>query len=133
MTLTAQLFAEPPPLLADEPTRLATAPLAYGYMRVPADVPDHRVRRVEQAVTRFAAAQGLYFVSFFFELQCGSREGFDELLTELVRADAHHVVVPSLKHLALNELLQTAMREQLGLEANAEVHAVGRRTGEALA
>lgn len=133
MTLTAELLAESPPLLADEPTTLITAPLAYGYMRVPADVPDHRVRRVEQAVIRFAAAKGLYFVSFFFEHHCGSREGFDELLTELVRADARHVVVPSLKHLALNELLQTAMREQLALQARAEVHAVGRRTGEALA
>jgi DNA invertase Pin-like site-specific DNA recombinase len=117
----------------DEPTSLVTGPLAYGYMRVPADVPDYRVRRVEEAVIRFAQSKGLYFVSFFFELDCGSREGFDELIAELVRADARHVVVPSLKHLALNELLQAAMREQLALEAMAEVHAVGRRTGEALA
>jgi hypothetical protein len=131
--MTCATLLAPPTLAGDEPTRLITAPLAYGYMRVPADVPDHRVRRVEQAVARFAASKGLYFVSFFFELQCGSREGFDELLTELVQADAHHVVVPSLKHLALNELLQTAMREQLAAGANAKVHAVGRRTGEALA
>ncbi|MEV6879430.1 hypothetical protein [Amycolatopsis sp. NPDC051128] len=124
----------PAPLLRDdEPTTLVTTPLAYGYLRVPADVPDYRVRRVEQAVTRFAASKGLYFVSFFFELDCGSREGFEELITELVRAEAHHVVVPSLRHLALNELLRTAMREQLALEANAQVHPVGRRTGEALA
>ncbi|WP_103338187.1 recombinase family protein [Amycolatopsis sp. CA-126428] len=120
-------------LLDEEPRLAALGPLAYGYMRVPADVPDHRVRRVEGAVARFAEAKGLYFVSFFFELDCGSREGFDELITELVRADARHVVVPSLMHLARNELLQTAMREQLANEANAEVHAVGRRTGEALA
>jgi hypothetical protein len=131
--MTSATLLTPPSLADDEPTTLVTAPLAYGYMRVPADVPDHRVRRVEQAVTRFAAAKGLYFVSFFFELDCGSREGFDELITELVRADAHHVVVPSLKHLALNELLQAAMREQLVLEARAEVYAAGRRTGEALA
>ena len=133
MTLTAELLAEPQPFLDDEPTTLVTAPLAYGYMRVPADVPDYRVRRVEQAVVRCSEAKGLYFVSFYFEHHCGSREGFDELVAELLRADAHHVVVPSLKHLALNELLQTAMREQLAAEANAQVHAVGRRTGEALA
>ena len=131
--MTSATLLAPPSLADDEPTRLVTAPLAYGYMRVPSDVPDHRVRRVEQAVVRFAASKGLYFVSLFFEHQCGSREGFDELITELVRADARHVVVPSLKHLALNELLQAAMREQLALEARAEVHAVGRRTGEALA
>jgi DNA invertase Pin-like site-specific DNA recombinase len=131
--MTFASLLTPPSLADDEPTSLVAAPLAYGYMRVPADVSDHRVRRVEQAVARFAAAKGLYFVSFFFEHQCGAREGFDELITELVRADAHHVVVPSLKHLALNELLQAAMREQLALEANAQVHAVGRRTGEALA
>ena len=132
MMLTAQPVAAPPHP-ADEPQVLVTGPLAYGYMRVPADVPDHRVRRVEGAVARFAESKGLYFVSFFFELHCGSREGFDELITELIRADARHVVVPSLKHLARNELLQAAMRERLAVQAGARVHAAGRRTGEALA
>ena len=33
---------------------------------------------------------------------------------------------------AVRQRMQAAMREQLALEASAEVHAVGRRTGEAL-
>ncbi|WP_410639289.1 hypothetical protein [Amycolatopsis sp. lyj-346] len=119
-----------PPLPDPELATLVTAPLAYGYMRVPAHVPDPEVRGLEQAVARYAKSLGLYFVSFFFEFDCGSREGFDELASELVRADAHHVVVPSLRHLALNTLLQDAMCERLALDAGAEVHAMRSRTAE---
>ncbi|OKJ98981.1 hypothetical protein AMK34_10380 [Amycolatopsis sp. CB00013] len=100
---------------------LVTKPLAYGYMRVPRDVSDDKVRRLERAIMRFADGQGLYFVSFFFEFHCGSREAFDELITELVRAQARHVVVPTLRHLARNGLLQDVMRDRLTQEARAEV------------
>lgn len=96
-------------------------------MRVPPDVPDRKVRGLEQAVIRFAEGLGLYFVSFFFEFHSGSREGFDELVTELVRADARHVVVPSMRHLALNALLQDAMCRRLLQDARAEVHAMRSR------
>ena len=123
MTLTAEPLAAPP-LRGDEPQAPATAPLAYGYMRVPNDVPDHKVRQLEQAVIRFAGERGLYFVSFFFEFNCGSREAFNELVTELVRADAHYVIVPSLRHLALNTLLQDVMQDRLALDARAVVLAM---------
>lgn len=103
-------------------------PLAYGYMRVPPDVPDRKVRGLEQAVIRFAESLGFSFMSFFFEFHCGSREGFEELVTELKRTDARHVVVPSLRHLALNTLLQDAMCTRLLLDAHAEVHAMRSRT-----
>jgi hypothetical protein len=126
--MTSSTLLAPPPHVPDEPTSLITAPLAYGYMRVPAHVPDHKVRGLEQAVIQYARTLGLYFVSFFFEFHCGSREGFDELASELVRADAHHVVVPSLRHLALSTLLQDAMCERLALDARAEVHAMRSRT-----
>jgi hypothetical protein len=130
---TTSLISPPADLLAvklDEPSALVTGPLVYGYMRVPAHVPDHKVRGLEQAVVRHAEGLGLFFVSFFFEFDCGSREGFDELVTELVRADARHVVVPSLRHLALGELLQNAMRDRLRLDARAEVHALRHRAEE---
>lgn len=110
-------------------TRL-TVPLAYGYMRVPAGLPDHNVRGLEQAVIRYAHGLGLHFVNFFFEFHCGARDAFDDLVTELVRVDAQHVVVPSLRHLALNTLLQDAMRERLTLDTGAQVHAMRSRTTE---
>lgn len=96
-------------------------PLAYGYMRVPCDVPDDKVRRLEQALRAFAALQGLYLVTFFFEFDCGSQEAFGELLTELRRAEAHYVVIPSLRHFAHSVLLQNQMLTRLEHEAAAEV------------
>jgi hypothetical protein len=98
-----------------------TGPLAYGYLRVPCEVPDAKVRRLEQALRAFAALQGLYLVTFFFEFDCGSQAAFGELLTELQRADAHHVVIPSLRHLARSVLLQNMMLTRLEGEAAAEV------------
>ncbi|GLY39616.1 hypothetical protein Amsp01_056400 [Amycolatopsis sp. NBRC 101858] len=108
------------------------AQLAYGYMRVPAHVPDHKVRHLEQTVIRFAQGHGLTFAGFFFEFHCGSREGFDELVAELVRTGARHVVVPSFRHLALQTQLQEAMCAYLDEVAGAEVlalrHPGARRT-----
>ncbi|MEV4049593.1 hypothetical protein AB0J55_00235 [Amycolatopsis sp. NPDC049688] len=106
------------------------APLAYGYMRVPDGLPDRKVYSLEQAVIRYAHDLGLHFVRFFFEFHCGARDGFEDLITELRRTDARHVVVPSLRHLALNTLLQDAMRERLALDTGAQVHAMRSRTAE---
>ncbi|MFJ1767980.1 hypothetical protein ACIOD2_47225 [Amycolatopsis sp. NPDC088138] len=114
----------------DTPVALPTILQAYGYMRVPAGLPDRKVRGLEQAVVRHAHGLGLHFVRFFFEFQCGSHEGFDELLTELVCTNARHVVVPSLRHFALNTLLQNAMCERLALDAKAHVHAMRNRRAE---
>ncbi|MFK0250869.1 recombinase family protein [Amycolatopsis azurea] len=127
--ITRSLLDSPPVALAtmfpaDEPQTLITRPLAYGYMRVPREVSDDKVRRLEQAVIRFAEGRGLYFVSFFFEFHCGSREAFDELVTELVRAQSHHVMVPTMRHLARNGLLQDVMRDRLFDEAGADVLAL---------
>ncbi|MEU0537085.1 recombinase family protein [Amycolatopsis tolypomycina] len=111
-------------LLDEEPRLTALPPLAYGYMRVPCDVPDDKVRKLEQRLRAFAASHGLYFVTFFFEFSCGSREAFDELVTELQRADAHYVVVPSFGHFARSVLLQNSMLAQLEHDAQAEVLAL---------
>lgn len=108
--------------------RPATAPRAYGYMRVPCDVPDDKVRQLENQVVEYAENCGLRFVSFFFEFHCGSREAFDDLVAELVRADAHHVIVPSLRHLAHNRLLQDQMLNHLSFTARARVLAMRLKT-----
>ncbi|MFD9888242.1 hypothetical protein ACFWY9_02785 [Amycolatopsis sp. NPDC059027] len=106
----------------------ATAPRAYGYMRVPCDVPDDKVRKLESQVVTYAENCGLRFVCFFFEFHCGSREAFDELVAELVRTDAHYVVVPSLRHLAQNSLLQDQMLDHLNFAARAQVLAMRLKT-----
>jgi DNA invertase Pin-like site-specific DNA recombinase len=108
-------------LLDEEPRLTALQPLAYGYMRVPGDVPDEKVHRLERQLREFAVGHGLYFVSFFFEFSCGSREAFEELTLELQRADAHYVVVPSMRHLARSVLLQNIMLAELEHDARAEV------------
>ncbi|MET8851756.1 hypothetical protein [Amycolatopsis sp. NPDC004625] len=97
---------------------------AYGYLRVPADVPDHEMLCLEQALIAFAQSEGLSFAGFFFEFRSGSRAGFNELIAELRRVGARHVVVPSLRHLAVNSLLQNAMQDRLAIDAGAEVLAM---------
>lgn len=59
--------------------------------------------------------------AIFYEFVCGSHEAFEELNRELQRVDAHHVVVPSLRHLAKHRILQNSMLFRLEYEANAEV------------
>ncbi|WP_329046559.1 hypothetical protein OG738_32090 [Amycolatopsis sp. NBC_01488] len=108
--------------------RPATAPRAYGYMRVPCDVPDDKVRQLEKQLIAYAENCGLSFVGFFFEFNCGSREAFDDLVAELVRADVHHVIVPSLRHLAHNRLLQDQMLSHLSFTARAQVLAMRLKT-----
>jgi hypothetical protein len=104
------------------------SPRAYGYMRVPCDVADEQVWELEQEVISYAESLGFHFIQFFFEFNCGSREAFDELIDELVRVGVHHVIVPSLRHLAHNRLLQDLMIEQLNLSARAQVLAMRLRT-----
>ncbi|OXM59874.1 hypothetical protein [Amycolatopsis vastitatis] len=114
MTLIVQSVAESPSLAVD-------APPAYGYLRVPDDVPDHQVLRLERALIAFAESEGLSFAGFFFEFEWGLRKGFNDLIAELVRTGAHHVVVPSLRHLALSTRLQDARQDRLAREAGAVV------------
>ena len=95
------------------PAQVTPGPLAYGYMRVPCDAVDDMVRHVEQDLRALAAAKGFCFVTFFYEFACGSQEAFNELVVELQRAGAHHVLVPSMRHLARSTLLQNMMLARL--------------------
>ncbi|WP_146073774.1 hypothetical protein [Amycolatopsis sp. CA-126428] len=115
--------------IIDQPQPLLVKlPRAYGYMRVPCDIPDEKVFRLEQEVRAFAESRGRYLVSFFFEFHCGSHEAFEELVEELVRQDVHCVVVPSLRHLAHHARLQDLMLEQMNRVASAEIMAMRERT-----
>lgn len=96
-------------------------PLMYGYMRVAEDMPDANLIQVEQALRHFAAVEGFCFATFFYEYAAGSHGVFSYLVEELRRNEAHHVVVPSLNHLARSRLLVVSMMECLSLAADAHV------------
>jgi DNA invertase Pin-like site-specific DNA recombinase len=96
-------------------------PLMYGYMRVSHDADDRDVMRTERELRAFAQDRGYDLGTIFVEHVSGSHKAFNELATTLHRADAHHVVVPSLCHFARNEILQHQMIERLEHDANAEV------------
>jgi DNA invertase Pin-like site-specific DNA recombinase len=99
----------------------ALSPLAYGYMRVPSDLPDAKVRRMEHELRRFAERRGWCLATIFSEFTCGQHDAFHELIQELRRAEAHYVVVPTFRHLARNRLLQNSLLARLEFDAEAEV------------
>jgi hypothetical protein len=96
-------------------------PLAYGYMRVPCDIPDDKVRRMEYEMRRFAAGKGLCLTAIFSEFVCGAHDAFNDLLVELQRTDAHYVIVPTFRHLARNVMLQNCLLTRLEFKAHAAV------------
>ena len=96
-------------------------PLMYGYMRVSCDADDRDVMRMERELRAFASGRGCHLGAIFVEHVPGSHQAFDERTPPLHRADAHHVVVPSLSHFARNEILRHHMIERLEQDANAEV------------
>jgi hypothetical protein len=55
-------------------------PLAYGYMRVPCDIPDDKVCRMEYELRRFAEVKGFCLVAIFSEFVCGVHDAFNELV-----------------------------------------------------
>lgn len=95
-------------------------PLMYGYMRVDGDEPDDDIRRTERQLRALAEVEGYCFAGLFHEYDA-SRSTFAELIEELKRAEAHYVVIPSLRHLADNHLLRSIMLAQLEREAHALV------------
>jgi hypothetical protein len=96
-------------------------PLMYGYMRAPDDLPDDELDRLVREMQRFAETEGYCYATTFLEYQTGSQAAFAELIAELKRAEARHVVVPSFEHLSSHRILCDSMVERLELDANASV------------
>ncbi|MGW5336380.1 recombinase family protein [Streptomyces bauhiniae] len=94
-------------------------PLIYGYLRAPDETSDDELDRLVSELQRYAEAEGFCYATTFFEIQEGSRSAFEELVAELRRAEARHVVVPSLDHLSSHQLLCDHMVERLEHAANA--------------
>ncbi|MEV6986987.1 hypothetical protein AB0M95_37805 [Sphaerisporangium sp. NPDC051017] len=99
-------------------------PLIYGYMRVRDDAGDEEIRRTELELTGFAEVEGFHLAAIFYEFVPGYHGAFHKLIKELKRADAHHVVVPSLRHFSGHSILRDVMVTQLELEADAEIWTV---------
>ncbi|MGH3564558.1 MAG: recombinase family protein [Pseudonocardia sp.] len=99
-------------------------PLIYGYLRVTADLDDHAIRRIERGLHLLAETKGFCFATTFHEYQPGYHGAFDELTRELQRAQAHHVVAPSLGQLAHHPMLRGLMLTRLARDENAHVWVV---------
>jgi DNA invertase Pin-like site-specific DNA recombinase len=97
-------------------------PLIYGYMRVTDGMDDLEVLLIEQALTTFAQGEGYCLATIFYEYDSGSQAAFAQLIQEVQRAEAHHMVVPSLEQLAESQILQALMVDQVELDAGAAVH-----------
>ena len=96
-------------------------PLTYGYLRVPREADDTTIRHLEHTLTDYADTHGFDFAAFFHEFDTGSYAAFAELIVELQRAEAHTVIVPSMRHLSPNPLLRSCLLNQLERDGKAEV------------
>lgn len=96
--------------------------LMYGYVRD--DLTDGRADELEAALHGLARAEGLCFATTFYESIGGDGTAFAELTRELQRADAHHVVVPSLDHFAGQTIPREVLIAKLVSDAAAQVWTV---------
>jgi len=100
-------------------------PLIYGYMQLDPEVPDNDIRQMEIVLRYYAETKGYCFATTFYEdlSHDGSdRSAFAELIEELKRSEARHVIMPTTDHLSPHPLLRTSMLLQLAKEARAQVH-----------
>ncbi len=96
--------------------------LIYGYVRD--ELAEGHSQELEDAMCDLAASAGLCFAATFHESTCGDGTAFAELTAELKRADAHHVVVPSLDHLAGQTIPRDILLAKLAGEAAAQIWTV---------
>jgi DNA invertase Pin-like site-specific DNA recombinase len=100
--------------------RRLVKPLIYGYVRTPADAADQEISRIRYELHAFAYIKGFELGRVFYECP-GSHDAFAELITELGRSEARHVIVPTIKHLADDEVLLRSMLHTLEQRSKAEV------------
>lgn len=96
-------------------------PLLYGYLRVDDDPADEELSRMERRLRRHAETEGFCYAGTFHEYQPGVYRALDELVEELRRAEARHVVVPSMEHVSRHPLLRSYLLNRLEFEAGARV------------
>ena len=96
--------------------------LIYGYVRD--ELAEGHSQELEDAMCDLAASAGMCFAATFHESTTGDGTAFAELTAELKRADAHHVVVPSLDHLAGQTIPRDILIAKLAEDAAARVWTV---------
>ncbi|NEA56403.1 recombinase family protein [Streptomyces sp. SID13666] len=97
-------------------------PLIYGYMRVTDEMDDLEVRLLETQMSAFAEREGFCLTTVFYEYDEGSQAAFTELVHEVRRAEARHIVVPSYEQMAESQIVQALMVETVALQVGAAVH-----------
>ncbi|MGH3752987.1 MAG: recombinase family protein [Pseudonocardiaceae bacterium] len=99
-------------------------PLIYGYLRITDDLDDDEVRQMERGLKKLAEAEGFRLGTIYYEDVPSCQDAFNDLRRELKRAQAHHVVTPSLDHLSHHRILQDRMVILLECGANARISVV---------
>jgi DNA invertase Pin-like site-specific DNA recombinase len=99
-------------------------PLIYGYMRVNENISASDQQQVERTFQNYAEREGFCYATTFCEYVPGSLAAFVELMEALKRAEARHVVVPSLSHLSAHPILRAELIDQLASAADATVFAL---------
>lgn len=105
-------------------------PLIYGYIRVDPEVLDNDIRQLELVLEYRAEAAGYCFATTFHEDNASSSShlsAFDELIVEIKRSEARHVIAPSTDHFSDHPLLRISMLLRLAKEANAQVYTLSGR------
>lgn len=103
-------------------------PLIYGYMQVDPDIPDNHIRQVELLLEDYAEAEGYCFATIFHEdASVNNRSAFVELINELKRSEAHHVIVPSIDHFSSHPVVRVHMLMRLEDETDVQVHTLSDR------
>lgn len=97
-------------------------PLTYGYMRVFCDATEEDVRSVMQRIQECAEALGFQLATTFQETVSGSHQVFGELIEEIQRSGAVHVIAPSFNHFSKHGILQRLLLERLEEDTAVEVH-----------
>lgn len=82
---------------------------------------DDELTHTVHAMQVFAGAEGLCYVTTFFEWQTGTHAAFYEMVEELKRTEARYVVVPSFDHLSTHRLLLSYLVDRLELDADTMV------------
>ncbi|MGL5865038.1 MAG: recombinase family protein [Dermatophilaceae bacterium] len=100
-------------------------PFIYGYVRAVDETSDNELDRLVSELQRYAETEGFCYATTFFERQEGSYSASEELVAELKRAEARHVVVPSMDHLSAHRLLGEQMVARLAADADVHVRISG--------